>query len=149
MSFFRDVSFGGAGSDIWAYLREKRDYNWLFWIVACIPPAAILVTFELDSAKRSIPPPPTPMYFESWPATRSVEETRAAQAKLQARKDEFERKKRESYKALGRATGIDVDRIEREALAEKAAKEKAEAAQKAAAAQQKPQTTQSNAGAAP
>jgi len=125
MSFFKDVSFGGAGGDLLAYLREKRDHSWFFWLLACIPPAALITSFELDSAKKTTPPPPTPIYIKSWPADRSIEETQAAQAELQARKDEIARQRRESYKALGRATGIDVDKIEREAAAERAAMERA------------------------
>ena len=41
-------------------------------------------------------------------------------AERQKLKDEYLRREKEAYKAFGRAVGMDVDRIEREAEAEQA-----------------------------
>lgn len=146
MGFFRDVSISGAGSSFLQYIRQKRDHNALFWLAACMPPGLIILAFQIDSTKTSTPPPPPPIYFESWPADRSIEETRQAQQALQARKDEIERKKRDTYRALGRASGMDVDAIERDALAMRAESEARAAARKAAADKARGESAQ---GAAP
>lgn len=91
-------------------------------LAACVPTAIIIYTFYLDSFEKSKPLPPSVTYFESWPATRSLEESKAAIAERQKLKDEMMRREREAYKAFGRAVGMDVDRIEAEAKAEQAAK---------------------------
>ena len=75
-------------------------------------------------------PPPKVTYITSWHADRTDEEIIASNIENQKYKDEFaaeqakrEQKVREVYKTLGRYTGVDVDRIEQEALAEKEAEE--------------------------
>jgi hypothetical protein len=87
-----------------------------------------MYTFYLDSLDKAKPPPPTVTYFESWPATRTIEESKAAIAERQKRKDELLAREREAYKAFGRAVGMDVEKIEREATLEQAAKKAAEVA---------------------
>jgi hypothetical protein len=62
-------------------------------------------------------------YFESWPATRTIEESKAAIAEYQKRKDEMRAREKEAYKAFGRAVGMDVEKIEREAQLERAQKD--------------------------
>lgn len=131
MSFFQDVSFKNAGGDLFTYLRRKRRHNWLFWLAACIPPAIVVFMFQMDVTNKSVPPPPPPIYFESWPADRPLEETLRVQAELKAKRDKIAAEKREAYRALGRATGLDVDRLEREGKAELAEREKALKAEKA------------------
>lgn len=128
MSFFKDVSLRSAGSDLIGFLRTSGAHSpWLF-LAACVPTAIIMYTFYLDSLDKAKPPPPTVTYFESWPATRTIEESKAAIAERQKRKDEFLAREREAYKAFGRAVGMDVEKIEREAQLEQAAKKAAEAA---------------------
>ena len=72
---------------------------------------------------------------ELWPATRSIEESKAAIAERQKVKDAMRAREKEAYKAFGRAVGMDVDRIEREAQLDQAAK-KAAAVQDPAGAMQ-------------
>ena len=128
MSFFKDVSLRSAGSDLIGFLRTSGTHSpWLF-LAACVPTAIIMYTFYLDSLDKAEPPPPTVTYFESWPATRTIEESKVAIAERQKRKDEFLAREREAYKAFGRAVGMDVEKIEREAQLEQAAKKAAEAA---------------------
>lgn len=120
MSFFKDVSFRSAGTDLITFLRTPGQHNvWLF-LAACVPTAIIMYTFYLDTLEKAKPPPPTVTYFESWPATRSIEESKAAIAERQKLKDKMLEREREAYKAFGRAVGMDVERIEREARAEQA-----------------------------
>ena len=121
MSFFKDASLRSAGSDLIGFLRTPgRHSPWLF-LAACVPTAIIMYTFYLDTLEKAKPPPRTVIYFESWPATRSIEESKAAIAERQKLKDKMIAREREAYKAFGRAVGMDVERIEREAKAERAA----------------------------
>jgi hypothetical protein len=53
--------------------------------------------------------------------------------RLAAEQAERDRKVKEMYRTLGRMSGMDVDRIEREAAAQRAAEEKAKPAQTPAA----------------
>lgn len=144
MSFFKDVKFAAAGSDLIQYLRAPGEYKLLIMLASCVPPALIVGAFYLDAREKSKPGPPEIIYFESWPLTRTIEESRAANIEYQKKKDAQRAVEKEAYMALGRATGIDVDRIDREARAdqaaakakadaERAAIEKAEAAKAGAA----------------
>ena len=115
MAFFKDVSFGNAGRDLVGFLRTSGSHSpWLF-LAACVPTAIIIYTFYLDSVTKATPPPREIIYIESWPATRSLDETKAAIAERQKLKDEMRAREKEAYKAFGRAVGMDVDKIEREA----------------------------------
>lgn len=135
MSFFKDVSLRNAGSDLIGFLRTSGTHSpWLF-LAACVPTAIIMYTFYLDGLDKAKPPPPTVTYFESWPATRTIEESKAAIAARQKRKDALLAREREAYKAFGRAVGMDVEKIEREAKLEQAAKKAAETANTSGAAQ--------------
>ena len=121
MAFFKDVSFRNAGSDLVGFLRTPgRHSPWLF-LAACVPTAIIMYTFYLDSITKATPLPREIIYIESWPATRSLEETKAAIAERQKLKDEMRAREKEAYKAFGRAVGMDVDKIEREAQSAQAA----------------------------
>ena len=109
-----------------------------FWLLtaACMPAALIIGGIIQDVARKSVPPPPEVIYVESWSLDRSMEEILADQKERQRLREIKEAEVRERYKALGRATGMDVDKIEREAMAKKAARE----AEKAKAAAAKPET---------
>ena len=127
MSIFSGVDVFGSGSDLIRYLRERRQHRWLLAILACAPPAFIILLFNLDILDISKPGEPEVTYIESWPADRSLKEIIESNLARQKVKDEQEARAREAYKALGRAAGMDVDKIEREAEAERAAKAKAAA----------------------
>jgi hypothetical protein len=122
MSFFKDVSLRAAGSDLIGFMRNSSQHNALLFLAACIPTALIIGMFYLDSQSKGKPPPPTVTYFESWPASRTLEESKTWIAERQKKKDEARLREKEAYKAFGRAVGMDVDRIEQEAAAERAAK---------------------------
>ena len=133
MAFFKDVSFRSAGSDLMGFLRTSGSHSpWLF-LAACVPTAIIMYTFYTDAMEKATPPPREIIYVESWPATRTIEESKAAIAERQKLKDEMIAREKEAYKAFGRAVGMDVDRIEREAIAERAAQKAAPEKQDAGA----------------
>jgi hypothetical protein len=127
MSFFKDVSLRTAGSDLIGFLRTSGNHSpWLF-LAACVPTAIIMYTFYLDTLEKAKPPPREIIYIESWPATRTIEESKAFITERQKLKDQMIAREKEAYKAFGRAVGMDVDRIEREARAKRAAKRAQEA----------------------
>jgi hypothetical protein len=128
MSIFRNISFAGAGADLIAFLRTPRQHRWLLALLACAPPMIIVMLFNLDILETTQPGPPEIIYIESWPASRSLEQIKASNAERQKIEDVQEARAREAYKALGRATGMDVDRIEREANEARARKAKEAAA---------------------
>ena len=135
MSFFKDVSLRNAGTDLINFFRTTGTHSpWLF-LAACVPTAIIIYAFYIDTLEKAKPPPPTVTYFESWPATRTIEESKAAIAEHQKRKDEMRAREKEAYKAFGRAVGMDVEKIEREAQLERAQKD-AQAKDAAAGAKQ-------------
>jgi hypothetical protein len=117
MSFFKDASPKKAGSDLLAVLREKRGDRFPLLIAACLPPAMIMLMVNGDVNRHSERPAAEVIYFESWPATRTREESLASNIERQKAIDERTAQQREAYKALGRAAGLDVERMEREALA--------------------------------
>ena len=128
MSFFHDVSLRNAGSDLISFLRMSDRHSFPLLLAACVPTAIIMYTFYLDGLEKAKPPPPSVIYFESWPATRTIEESKFAINERQKLKDKMIQQQKEAYKAFGRAVGMDVDRIEREAKAERVAELAKEAA---------------------
>ncbi|APG61941.1 hypothetical protein LPB140_02865 [Sphingorhabdus lutea] len=142
MSIFKDVTTPtNAIADLWHYLRVRRQYKPLLFFMACLPPGILLFALHIDAKEKSLPPPPEVIYFKNWTLERSREEI-LADYKINAEKARIAAEKRkETFKAIGRASGMDVERIEAEALAEKAADEKA-AAEKAAKEKKQPEPKQ-------
>ncbi len=136
MSFIRDASPRKAGADLIALFTERRTDRIPVLIAACLPPAAIMFMVNNDVADRSEKPRHEITYFESWPASRSREESLAANVDRQKLKDVNMARQREAYKALGRSAGIDVDRLAAEAIAEEEARKAKQA--KAIAESMKP-----------
>lgn len=115
MSFFHDASVKGGFGDLVAYLRQRGSVRPLVLLAACVPTATIIAMFYFDMLDKSKPPPPEVTYFESWPADRSVEESLSAIRENQKLKEEMRQRERDAYKALGRAVGMDVDKLDEEA----------------------------------
>jgi hypothetical protein len=127
MSIFRDASPKKAGSELIAVLTEKRSDRIPLLLAACLPPAAIFFLVNNDVNRHSKRPEKEVIYFESWPATRTREESLAANVERQKEKDAMMARQRAAYKALGKAAGMDVERMEREALAKAAERKAAQA----------------------
>ena len=96
---------------------------------ACLPTMFLILGMMGDLAVLNRPPPPEVIYVESWRLDRSREEILADQAERQRLRAIRQEEVRQRYKALGRASGMDVDAIEREAKSEKAALEAAKTQQ--------------------
>ena len=139
------VSATGAITEFVEVFRDAGPKRWRTALAAAATTGLLFWMLTHDTW-RGPPPRPTVIYINSWPLTRTAKQTHDfieanqkfndARAAEQAEADE---KMRQMYKAVGRASGMDVDRIEREAKAdakaETAAKAKAPAAQQAPVAQ--------------
>lgn len=131
----------GAG-DFWAYIRRPQPYRLpilgasllltgtlLFWVLQekyYFPPKSPEVTYITTYA-------PGRTDAEIIASNRRNQERKEALAAEQAEREEF---RREIYRSLGRATGMDVEQIEREAAAERAREQAAEAARREALIEQ-------------
>jgi len=134
-SMWKDVSPSGAVKDFVTVFRDAGTARWKICVLAACCTA---LTFSMLTGEEHRVPQrlPSITYITSWQDGRSDAEIKAsniANQKLKEKeKAEAERDAQETrdlYKALGRASGMDVDAIERKAKADDAA----EAAAKAAA----------------
>jgi hypothetical protein len=132
--FFKRVSPRAAVADFLDVWRGENKHRWLTLGVAMSATFAMFVMFLPDS-ERIAPAPPEITYITTFEAGRSDAEIAASNAANQARQEELaaaqeariERRK-DLYRALGRATGLDVDEMEAEIAREEAAEEAAGAA---------------------
>lgn len=134
MSYWQKINPVGAIGDFRAVFRDAGPRRWPVAIVAASITVGIFSIMAAESWK--VPRPlPKVTYINSWPIDRTEEETRAfieANQKLkdeqQARIDAYEAEGRKLWSTLGRASGMDVDKLEAKAEAERAAAKAAEEA---------------------
>jgi len=119
-------------TDLWDYVREPRPFRWTLLLLSAMIPAGALLALSQESHLRP-PDPPKVTFINTFAGGRTDEEIRLSNIENQRRKEarEAERaelleRKVEAYKTLGRATGLDVDEMAREAAIENA-REAAEA----------------------
>lgn len=136
--FFRNVSPVRAVKDLWQILGAPSEFRFRSLALA------LAVTFGIFSVMwqqggRGLPRPPEVIYFESWRADRSdaeiiagnIEATKKARAEAAAEEARAE-DVRKMYKAVGAATGLDTEAMDRQGRAEReAAKRAADARNKA------------------
>ncbi len=115
MSFIKDASLRRGLIDLRDFVRTDRPHKGFVFLLACLPPTMMVFGFYFDARNKSTPPPPQVMYIDSWPATRSRAESIASNTETQRLKDQQLADQRARYRALGRATGLDMDKIERDA----------------------------------
>lgn len=114
MSFVKNISPRGAFSDIVAIFKEKQEHKSLFFLAAAIPPILIVTMFVNDAKRLNKLPPPEVFYFESWDASRNYLDIVAEREERLRLREALLEERRQRYKALGRASGIDVDKIDAE-----------------------------------
>lgn len=137
-SFLRNVSSPrGMVEDFMEVVRQAGNNRWRIAIASA---ACTIAVFSMmwHEGGRGKPRPPEITYITVWDPHRTEAEIIASNIENQKRKERLaaEQAKREEdvkqmYMALGRATGMDVDAIDKKAKAEKAA----EAAHEKAATQ--------------
>lgn len=125
-SLWRQASPRGAIADfvtVWQQAGKNR------WRIAALSALATGGLFSMMWQEEARGPPPRPQvtYITAWPEHRSDAEIIASNIANQRRKEVLaaEQAKRDAqvrdmYKALGRASGMDVDAIEAKAKAERA-----------------------------
>ena len=139
MKYWRRLSPRGAIGDLVEQWRQPTPYRWQILGVSVAATFTMMVML-IPESQRAEPRRPEVTYISTFEAGRSDEEIVASnvanqqrQDELQARRDALEERKKELYRNLGRATGVDVDamerRIERERAAEAAAAARAERAE--------------------
>ncbi len=126
-SYFKHVNPRGAVSDFREVFQQAGKNRWRIALAAMAITGTLFWALTKDSWR--IPPPkPQITYINSFPMDRTAAETKAFIEKNQKIKDEQEalRKANEEeskklWRAVGKASGMDVDKIERDAKAAEAA----------------------------
>jgi hypothetical protein len=127
-SFFRHVSTPrNVVEDFVEVVRQAGDNRWRIAIVAALCTLGIFSVMWQEEV-RGLPKPPKVTYITVWDPHRTEAEIVASNIANQRRKERLaaEQAKREEevrniYKTIGRASGMDVEAIERKAAAERAA----------------------------
>ena len=129
-------------ADFWNQIRRPQPHRWLFLTLSILPVTGMLY-WAKDSTVYGEPERPKITYISTLDPARSdaaiIAENRANQEIKELRAAEEARiaqAKRDMYKSLGAAAGMDVEAIERKAEAERAAEQAAEAKRRAALQQQ-------------
>ncbi len=127
MSFAKNISPRGAIGDLISIIKEKQDYKGLFFLAAAIPPILLVIMFVNDAKRLNKLPPPEVFYFESWDATRNYQDIVAERKTRLKLKEALIEERRQKYKVLGQASGLNVEKIEAETAQkrEQVAKERA------------------------
>ena len=135
MSFWRRISPRRAVEDFAEEWRRPQPYRWRALGLAVAATFALMVIL-IPESQRAEPARPNVTYITSWRADRTDEEIIASnlenqrrqeeRAAIQARRAEL---RRDMYRELGRATGIDVAEMEREIARQEAAERAATQAQ--------------------
>lgn len=136
-SYFRRISPKAAVEDFAGEWRQPTPYRWHILGVAAAATFCIFMLFIPDS-QRVPPAKPDVIYISTFDEGRGDAEIIASNCANQRLKDELAAKleqraelRREAYRALGQATFIDVDEMQAQIDAERAAEEAAAAAEQA------------------
>ena len=121
-----------AVNDFAEHWQRPTPHRWQILGVACAATFALFMSFVPDD-KRVTPERPELIYISTLDESRSDAQIIAAncanqqlQNEIAAAIEQSEERKREIYRQLGRATFVDVDEMEREAAARRAAEEAAD-----------------------
>lgn len=122
-----------ALGDLLAYWRQPTPYRWQILSVSVGLTFALMVLF-IPESQRVEPRPPDVTLISTFQPGRTDAEIMASNLENQKRQDELRalreaaaERKREAYKTLGRASGFDVEAMERQIERDRAAEEAAEA----------------------
>ena len=127
MSYWRNIHPVGAIADFRTVFEQAGRNRWWFAGLAALSTLGIFSVMNQESWKKPRPKAEI-TYITSWRADRSDAEIIASNIANQKRKDaraadlaKREEAVRNIYKKIGRASGMDVDAIERKAQADRAA----------------------------
>jgi len=120
--------------DFWNEFRKPNPYRWPILMVSSLPVLVALywLSHEIYYAE---PERPKVTYITTFAPGRSQAEIEASNEANQLRKDELQaqqeelaERKKQMYRDLGRATGLDVDAMEAQIARDKAREEAEQAA---------------------
>jgi len=130
---FWKVSPIGAIGDLIAYWRQPTPYHWPI-VVLSVGVTGTLMGIFIPPSERAAPSRPEVTYITTFSPDRTDDEIVATnienqrlQDRIRAEQEARAELKREAYKALGRASGFDVEAMEAQAERERAAEEAARA----------------------
>ncbi len=123
--------------DFWNEFRKPNPYRWPI-LGASMIPAFLIFGWALSQTHYKVPERPKVTYITSFAEDRTIDDIIASNLENQefkelraAKQAEIAERKRNMYKALGAAAGMDVEKIAREADARRAAEEAAAEAKRA------------------
>jgi len=129
--YLADIKPTGMFADFVSVWKQAGRNRWRVAFVSAGCTFAVFGAIAQQGVKGPHPPPEV-TYITSWRADRSDEEIRKSNIVHQRAKERFAAEQarrdedvREIYKKLGRMSGMDVEKIAREADAERAAEKQA------------------------
>lgn len=135
MSYWKNINPSGAVSDLVVVFRDAGPKRWPVALVSAAITLGVFSSLTLESWKKPRPLP-TVVYITSWPEDRTAAETaefikanQKAKDQQTARIEAYEAEGRRLWATVGKASGLDVDKMQKQADAERAAekaKQKAE-----------------------
>ncbi len=127
MSYWRNINPTGAIADFRTVFQQAGSNRWRFAFLAGLTTFGIFSVMNQESWKKPRPKAEI-TYITSWHADRSDAEIIASNIANQKRKEARaaeqaarEEAVRNIYKKIGRASGMDVDGIEKQAQSDRAA----------------------------
>lgn len=136
MSYFTKLNPAGGIADFWHEFRRPNPYRWPILLASLLITGGILSTIIWQ--ETYIPPPrPQVTYITTFEPGRTQAEIAASNVANQQVQDErraaqaaSDERRREIYRDLGRATGMDVDAIDQRVARERAAEQAAQEARR-------------------
>lgn len=118
--------------DFWNEFRRPQPYRIPILLVSAAVPIILIFAFIGGRSEKAALERPDVFYITTFEPGRTDEEIMASNIENQklkeeraARRAELEERKKDAYRALGRATGLDVDAMERQIEEERAREEAA------------------------
>ncbi|MEE4201767.1 hypothetical protein [Erythrobacter sp.] len=118
--------------DFWSEFRKPNRFRWPILALSMVPFAVIFYWLSSETAYKT-PERPQITYITTFDPDRSDAEIMASNMANQevkelreAAREDLEERKRDLYKALGAAAGMDVEEIDRRGREARAAEERAE-----------------------
>lgn len=118
--FWRDVSPGGAVADLISEWRQPTPHRWPILGVSIAATFALMMLF-LPEEQTAPPAKPVVTWITTFDPNRTDQqivesniENQKRQDILRAAEEARVERRREAYRALGRATGLDVDALEKQ-----------------------------------
>lgn len=120
MSYWRNISPRGAIGDLVELWRQPTPYRWQI-LGLSVAATFTLMVLMIPESERVPPAQPDVTFITTFEAGRTDEEIVASNLENQKRQDQLRaeaearaERRREAFRALGRASGFDVDALERQ-----------------------------------